>query len=372
MNVPLALPDITDLEREAVNDVMRTDRLSMGPRLAGFERAACDFVGCRFACGVSSGTAALHIGMIANGISEGAEVITSSFSFIASANCALYVGARPVFADIDAETWNIDPDAVEAVVTGNTKAIVPVHVFGQPCRMDRIMQIAAKHGLAVVEDACEAIGASYDGTAAGTFGDCGTFAFYPNKQITTGEGGMLVTDDEQVDRVARSLRNQGRNEQAKWLTHERLGYNYRLTEMQAALGEVQMKRANEIIQNRSKVMRWYTERLTDVDELVMQAVDPKAKVSPFVFVVRLVDEFSQEQRDRLIELLGEAGIGASAYFAPIHLQEFYRKELGWREGQLPVTERIGARTLAIPFYPTISEDQVDYVCQSLGKLIGRL
>jgi len=249
MKVPLARPDITQLEIDAVNAVLHTDRLSMGPMQDAFEQAVRDFIGSKFALALSSGTAALHLAMIANNIGPGDEVITTSFSFIASANCALYVAATPVFVEIDPHTWNIDPEAIEAAITPNTKAIVPVHVFGQPCRMDRIIQIAKKHNLALIEDACEAIGAEYKNQKIGTFGNCATFAFYPNKQITTGEGGMLITDDPQAYQLAKSLRNQGRAQNTAWLQHDRLGYNYRMSELQAALGRAQMKRIHEIIEN---------------------------------------------------------------------------------------------------------------------------
>jgi perosamine synthetase len=368
----LALPDITEKEIQAVCDVLRTNRLSLGPKQIEFEQAICDYIGCKFACAVSSGTAALHMAMIINNIGPGDEVITSSFSFIASANVILYVGAKPVFADIDPGTWNIDPDALEAAVTARTKAIVPVHVFGQPCRMDRVMQIAKKHHLAVIEDSCEALGASFDGRKVGTIGQCGTFAFYPNKQITTGEGGMFITDDPESAAVAQSLRNQGRGQMGGWLAHERLGYNYRLTEMQAAIGTVQMQRIGEILNKRTQAANRYIDRLKDYDKLILQEIEPDVDMSWFVFVVRLVDDFSQEHRDRLINQLTEHGIGSSAYFTPIHLQTFYQQQHNGRPGQLPVTEKVGARSLAIPFHSHLTEDQIDYVCQTLKRLVNTM
>jgi len=367
--IPLSLPDITDLEIQAVVDVLRTNRLSLGPRQVAFEEAIRDFVGARYACALSSGTAALHLALLAAGVGPGDEVITSSFSFIASANCAMYVGAKPVFADIDPATWNIDPDALEAAITPKTKAVIPVHVFGQPCRMDRIMAAAKKHSLAVVEDSCEAIGAAFGGRKAGTIGQSGTFAFYPNKQITTGEGGMLVTDDEKVASLARSLRNQGRAEKATWLAHERLGYNYRMCELQAALGEAQMKRISDILAKRARAAGWYTQRLAGFEKLRLQKIEPDVTMSWFVFVIRLADEFSQEHRDRLIAGLGQQGIGCNAYFTPIHLQTFYREQLGCRPGQLPVTEKVGERSLAIPFFSNISEGQVDRVCGAIRRIV---
>lgn len=371
-NIPLALPDITNQERQAVMDVLQTDRLSLGPQQEVFEQAICDFVGCKYACAVSSGTAALHLAMIVNGIGVRDEVITSSFSFIASANCAVYVGAKPVFVEVDADTWNIDAEAIESAITERTKAILPVHVFGQPAAMGAIMDIAEKHGLTVIEDSCEAIGACYEGRKAGTFGTCGAFAFYPNKQITTGEGGMLVTDNEEHARLARSLRNQGRAEQAAWLAHERLGYNYRMNELQAALGAAQMRRIDEILARRHRVAEWYMQRLQGYDKLILQKIAPNVTMSWFVFVVRLCDRFAQDDRDRLITQLHENGIGASAYFTPIHLQKFYRDTFDCREGQLPITEQLSQRTLAIPFYSQLTESQVDCVCDRLQSLIDAL
>jgi len=372
MDIPLALPDITEREIELVNEVLRSDRLSLGPRQVEFERAVCRFIGCRHACAVSSGTAALHLAMIGHDIGPGDEVITSSFSFIASANCVLYVGARVVFAEIDPDTWNLDPDAVEAAITPRTKAIIPVHIFGQPCPMDRIMEIAEKHHLPVIEDSCEAIGASFEGRKVGTIGRCGTFAFYPNKQITTGEGGMLITDDADLDALARSLRNQGRAAKSTWLAHERLGYNYRMSELHAALGVAQMERIDEIIHNRERVAKLYIDRLGGYENVVLQRIEPNIKMSWFVFVVRLADEFSRDHRDRLIRRLGEHGIGSSAYFTPIHLQRFYRAELNCRPEQLPITEKIGERTFALPFHTKMPETHVDRVCETVKKLIETL
>lgn len=372
MKISLARPDISDREIALVNDVLGTDRLSLGPRQVEFENALAGAIGCRHACAVSSGTAALHLALIACGIGAGAEVITSSFSFVASANCALYVGAKPVFAEIDPDTWNLDPDAVEAAVTPNTKAIIPVHVFGQPCHMGRISQIAERHNLVIIEDSCEALGAAVDGRNVGTIGRCGTFAFYPNKQITTGEGGMLVTDDADVARVVRSLRNQGRGETTAWLAHERLGYNYRMSELQAALGIAQVERLDELLDKRRQVAEAYIERLADCDQLVLQKIESNVTMSWFVFVIRLTDDFSQPQRDLLIAQLRQAGIGASPYFTPIHLQPFYQSDLGCRPGQLPITERIGERSLAIPFHTKLTDPQVDHVCKTLKDLINHL
>jgi len=372
MNIPLAQPDIGEREIEAVVAALRSSRLSLGSRQKEFEAGLARFVGAQYGCAVSSGTAGLHLALVALGIGSGAEVITSSFSFVASANCALYTGAKPVFADIDPETWNLDPAAVEAAIGPRTRAIIPVHVFGQPCRMDRITAAAENRGLAVVEDSCEALGSALAGRPAGTMGRCGVFAFYPNKQITTGEGGMIVTNDAELDAACRSLRNQGRPEMGAWLEHQRLGYNYRMTEMQAAMGVVQVARAKELIRLRSRVAEWYIERLTGRDGIVLQRIDSDVRMSWFVFVVRLSDDYAPGARDQVIAKLAERGVASSAYFAPIHLQKFYRDEFDYRPGMLPVTERIGARSFALPFFPRMTAGQVDYVCEALGEVLASL
>jgi perosamine synthetase len=372
MNIPLASQDISELEIKVVNEILRSDRLSLGPRIVEFEKAVCDYVGCKFAAGMNSGTSVLHIALLAAGIGPGDEVITPSFSFISTANVILYVGAKPVFVDIDPDTWQIDPAAIEAAITPKTKAIIPVHVFGQPAQMKQILDIAKRHHLIVIEDSCEAIGAKLDGRKVGTFGLCGAFAFYPNKQITTGEGGMLVTNDPDMARLARSLRNQGRGEGASWLCHERLGYNFRMSEINAGLGWAQMQRLDSFIEKRALVAKWYTDRLKDEKRLILQKIAPNVSMSWFVYVVRLTDEYTAQQKAKLLKLLTENGIGCNAYFAPIHLQKFYQEQHGHREGELPVTEHVGARSFAIPFSTKITEDQTDIVCDTLKKLIGQL
>ena len=372
MNIPLASQDISELEIKVVNEILRSDRLSIGPRIEAFEKSVCEYVGCRYAVGMSSGTAALHVAMIAAGIGPGDEVITSSFSFISSSNVILYVGAKPVFVDIDPDTWEINPAAIEAAITPKTRAIIPVHVFGQPAQMKPILEIAKRHYLAVIEDSCEAIGAKLDGTKVGTFGLCGAFAFYPNKQITTGEGGMLVTNDPEMAKLARSLRNQGRGEGATWLCHERLGYNYRMSEINAGLGWAQMQRLDSFIEKRALVAQWYTDRLKDDKRLVLQKIASNVSMSWFVYVVRLSDEFTADQKARVLKLLPEHGVGCNAYFAPIHLQKFYQEKLGHHKGELPITEHVGARSFAIPFSTKMDESQADYVCKTLKTVISQL
>jgi perosamine synthetase len=318
---------------------------------------------------VSSGTAALHLLIHARGIRAGDEVITTPFSFIASANCVLMESAKPVFVDIDPETWNIDAAGIEAAVTPRTRAIIPVDVFGQPADMEAIMGIADKRGLFVMEDSCEALGSAYRGRPAGSLGHAGVFGFYPNKQLTTGEGGMIVTDDESLADLCRSLRNQGRDGGGGWLAHVRLGYNFRLSDVNCALGLAQLGRIKEIIAARERVYAWYVERLTDEPRLVMQVVRGDVKVSWFVFVVRLADEFAPGARDRILMGLTERGIGCSNYFAPIHLQPFYVERFGFVAGDFPECERVASRTIALPFHHELREGDVDYVCKTLRGLL---
>ncbi len=372
--IPMSQPDITSAERAAVLDVLSGTTLALGPRLDRFERALADYVGARHGIGVSSGTAGLHLCMIAAGVGEGDVVLTTPFSFVASANCILYERARPVFVDIDPETLAIDATALDAAARRlaarkqPVKAILPVHVFGHPADMDPIREIACRHHLAVVEDACEAIGAAYKGRAVGTLGDAAVFAFYPNKQMTTGEGGMIVTDDAAWDALFRSLRNQGRDVFDGWLQHSRLGWNYRLDEMSAALGLVQMERLDEILLNRARVATAYTQRLRRLEHVSPPTVAPwVTRMSWFVYVVRLA---SWLDRDGVIRALAERGVPARAYFPPIHLQPFYRERFGWKPGDFPVSESMGQRCLALPFFGAMTDLQIDTVCGALGEVLA--
>jgi len=374
MRIPMCEPDITAAERAAVLEVLDTTTLSIGPKLELFERRLAGYVGAPHAVGVSSGTAGLHLAMLAAGVGEGDLVLTTPFSFVASANCVLYVGARPVFVDIDPETLTIDPEALTRAADqlargheGRLKAIIPVHVFGQPADMDPILAVARRHGLAVIEDACEAIGATYKGRAAGTLADAGVFAFYPNKTMTTGEGGMLVTPNGEWDGLFRSLRNQGRDVFDGWLAHSRLGYNYRLDELSAALGAVQMERLDELVAKRARVAGWYDERLSHVEGVTTPRLAPwTTRMSWFVYVVRLAP---CGVRDRAIGELERRGIPARPYFPPIHLQPFYRAEFGFRRGDFPESEAAGETCLALPFSSVMREEQVDRVCAALSEIL---
>lgn len=370
--IGLSGPDITQQEIDAVASVLRSGRLSIGPQIEAFERAVCERVGATCAVGFNSGTSALHCGLIAAGIGPGDEIITTPFSFIASSNCILMVGATPVFVDIDPDTWNIDPHKVADRITDKTRGIIAVDVFGQPARLDILRPLADKHNLLLVEDSCEALGAALAGQSAGTMGDFGAFGFYPNKQITTGEGGMLITNNADIASTVRALRNQGRSQMAGWLDHDMLGYNFRLSEINAAVGVVQMQRLDEILGKRAQVATWYLDRLQDDPRFICQKIDDDVTMSWFVFTPRLSDDYTEQQRNNLIAQLREQGVGCSNYFAPIHLQGFYRQQLGTKLGDFPICERVAGRTIALPFHNGLTEDHVDRVCRILTATVERI
>lgn len=370
MKIPLAQPDLTWLERKAVLDVLESTFLSLGPKVPEFERAMAQYIGVKHAIAVNSGTSGLHLLVRALGVGRNDEVITTPFSFISSANCVLMESARPVFVDIDPETYNIDPAQVEAAITPRTKAILGVDVFGRCAEWDRIEEIARQRELAVIEDSCEAIGAEAFGKMAGSFGDAGCLAFYPNKQITTGEGGMILTDRDDVAALCRSMRNQGRDEGQGWLEHARLGFNYRLSDIHGALGLAQLSRIEELLAKRAAVADLYRERLGHLDTLVLPAAPRQGRLSWFVYVVRLADRFTRADRDRILLALRDNGIGCNKYFAPIHLQPFYVELFSFKPGDFPVTEHICERTIALPFFTTITPDQVAQVADCLMQAIG--
>ena len=371
--IPLSSPDVSAEDRQLVMDVLTGPTLSLGPMLPAFETALAKAAGTQFAVAVNSGTSALHLCVKAAGLGAGDEVITSPFSFVASANCLLFERAKPRFVDIDINSYNIDSKLVSGAINPRTRGILPVHVFGRPCDMKEINSLAERRGLVVIEDACEAIGAKIDGKLAGSFGQSACFAFYPNKQITTGEGGALVTDDERVARLARSLRNQGRGDGGAWLQHERLGYNYRLSDINCALGLGQLSRLQSILTMREKVAQEYTERLARLPEVITPAPAASGtEHSWFVYVVRLQDEFSRADRDQVLALLRADGVGCNNYFSPIHLQEFYQSEYGYRRGDFPVTEQVADRTIALPFFNHLSSSQIETVVGSLTRAIGKI
>lgn len=368
--IPLSQPDITSVEIDAVTEVMHSNTLSIGPKIEAFERACATIAGRRHGIGVNSGTSGLHLALLAAGVKPDDEVITTPFSFVASANCILYVGAKPVFVDIDSQTLNIDIDKVEAAITPRTKAIVAVEVFGHPGGMIELEQLAQRHELVLIEDACEGFGGRIGDRPLGSFGRASVFAFYPNKQITTGEGGMIVTDDDVLAETCRALRNQGREGMA-WLAHQRLGYNYRMSELNAALGLAQVSRLEEILEKRRRVAHQYMDCLMTNRYLILPTLGNDHLMSWFVFVVRLNDLFAPGDRDQIMAQLRLEGIGCNNYFPPIHLQPYMREQFGFKPGDFPVCEFVSARTLALPFFANMTEAQVLRVCKTLERVLER-
>ncbi len=369
-SIPLSSPDITHKEVEIINKVLATPFLSIGPEIKNFEKKMAGYIGTKYAIAVNSGTSGLHLCIKSLGIKDGDEVITTPFSFIASANSILFERAKPIFVDIDEKTLNMDASKIEEKITAKTKAILAVHIFGQPCQMDKIMEIAQKHNLAVIEDTCEAIGAEYKGRKVGSFGNVGVFSFYPNKPLTTSEGGMIVTNDENIAKLCRSMRNQGRDEDSDELCHKRLGYNYRMVEMSAALGVVQMERVNEILSKRQKVAELYNERLRKIEGIKIPYIALGNKISWFVYVVKLDEKrFSRQDRDKILKKLKEKGIDCKAYFPPIHLEPFYADMFGYKKGSFPITERVSDLVIALPFYNNLTERQIDYICENFRTII---
>lgn len=350
--------------------VLETPYLSLGKEYQEFEKMVADFVGVKYAVAVNSGTSALHLIVRALGIKNGDEVITTPFSFVASANCILYEGARPVFVDIKSDTFNIDPELIEGLITKKTKAILAVDIFSHPADWDVLKKIAKKHKLFLIEDSAESLGSTYKGKKCGSFGDAAAFAFYPNKQITTGEGGMVLTNNKTIAELCQSMANQGRKvKNGKWLEHVRLGYNYRLDEISAALGVAQLKRIREILAKRKKVADLYNKKLKNIKNLQIPYQSPESVLSWFVYVVKLSERYAGKKRDAIIKAMEKRGIKCSNYFQPIHLQPFYRNEFGYKSGMFPVAENISARTLALPFFSDLKEQEIDAVVESLRQVI---
>jgi perosamine synthetase len=362
--IPLARPVLGEAEEHAVIEVLRSGQLSLGPRLGEFERAFAGRVGAPLACAVSSGTAGLHLALRAVGIGPGEEVVTSPFSFVASANAVLYEGARPVFADIDPVTLNLDPQAAAAAVTERTKALLPVHIFGYPADLPAFEALAARHGLGIVEDACEALGARHaDGPAVGGRGHPAVFGFYANKQLTTGEGGMITLAEAALKERIDSERNQGRAPDMGWLDHDRLGFNYRLSDIACALGLAQLARLEEMLSARARVAERYREALAGIEDLQLPCPDAGGDVRGwFVFVVQLPRGVD---REAVIRELAQRAIQSKPYLPAIHLMSFYRERFGHRPGEFPVCEEVAERSLALPFFPGMCEEEVQRVALSL-------
>jgi len=365
--VPLSGPYLDARDEELVLEVMRSGRLSLGPTIDRFEEALAEKVGAPYAAAVSSGTAGLHLLCVAAGIGPGDEVITSPYSFAASANCFVYEGGVPVFADIDPRTLNLDPAGVEAAVTPRTKAIVGVDIYGYPCELDELRAIAAKHGLAFIQDSCEALGAEYKGAPLGSHGSSAVFAFYPNKQITTGEGGIVTTHSEQEWRLLRSLRNQGRGDSGGWLEHVRLGFNYRIDDIRAALGLGQVEKLDTILARRDAVAKRYAALLSGIDGVELPcADDDDHRRSWFVYVVLLPDN---EARERVIAHFEREGVGYNRYLPSIHLQPYMRERYGFAEGLCPVSEDASSRSLALPFFTNLEGSAQARVAEALAAAL---
>jgi perosamine synthetase len=361
--IPLARPILGEEEERAVIEVLRSKHLSLGPRVPAFEAAFAARVGASFASAVSSGTAALHLALRASGVTEGDEVITSPFSFVASANAVVYERARPVFVDIDPRTLNLDVDAAASAMTSRTSAFLPVHIFGYPADVPAL----ERHGLPIVEDACEALGAVHaDGVCVGGRGHPAAFGFYANKQLTTGEGGMLTMGSESMKAVVDSERNQGRAPDMGWLDHDRLGFNYRLTDLACALGLVQLERLDGMLASRARVASWYRSALSGFEGLELPCEDDGDVRGWFVFVVQLPRGVD---RDETIRALGSRGIQSKPYLPAIHLMSYYRETFGHREGEFPVCEDVAARSVALPFFPEMTEGQVAEVAESLDAVL---
>ena len=363
--IPLARPVIGDRERELVDGVLRSRQLSLGPTVTQFERMWADRLGVKHAVACSSGTAGLHCCLHALGIGPGDEVITSSFSFVASANVILYTGATPVFADVDPLTFNMDPAAVEAAITPRTKAILIVDIFGYPAEVPALVEIAERHGLGIVEDACQSIDGDYNGKKLGTFGHPAVYGFYANKQLTTAEGGVILTDSDSLYTELKSLTNQGRSDDGAWLVHSRLGFNYRLSDVHAAIGIAQIERLDWMQDARARIAGLYQERMAAIDGVTPMYEGPQRR-SWFVYAPRLDADLD---RDRIIGRLEAEGVSAKPYLPCIHLQPYYREAHGHAPGELPITEEISASTIALPFFCEMTDEQVDRVCQAMDRAI---
>jgi perosamine synthetase len=388
MKIPLSRPDIGELEVEYVAKALRSGSLSLGPKVPEFEERFAEYVGASYAIAVNSGTSALHLCVKALGIGAEDEAVTTSFSFVASTNCLLYEGALPVFADIDPDTLNIDPGKIREVIKSEyvwerargklfhresgraLKAILPVHVFGLPCDMAAILEIADEFNLYVLEDACEALGSRYRGKQVGTFGDAAVFGFYPNKQMTTAEGGMIVTNDEQIAKSCRSLRNQGRDGEVGWLCHVALGYNYRLSDLHCALGLAQLERIEELISSRERVAREYSQALSKLPGITLPRQSSDHSRSWFVYVIQITGPSPAARRDRLMAGLRARDISCQNYFPPIHRQPHFQELMLSRTPSLPQTEVAAEQCLALPFFPAMTSQQIGEVGAALRELLS--
>ena len=370
--LPLSRPDTGELERQYIMDVLDSDRLAMGPRLGVFEAHMAQRCQTRHAIAVRSGTAALHLIVAGLGLGDADEVLTTPFSFVASSNVLLYQGARPRFADISPTTYNLDPERAEAALTPATRALLAVDIFGLAADWTALTQIARARNLLLIDDACHAMGADVAGRRIGQWGEAAAFGFYPNKQITTAEGGCITTDSDELAAVCRSLRNQGRAEDSR-MEHIRLGYNYRMSELSAALGCAQLERLPALLERRAEVAAWYQTALAPLQQDVVLPFEPAdATRSWFVYVIRLTNQYAPQARDVLMTHLQKQGIGCAPYFPSIHLQPYYRRRFGFKQGDFPICEAVSARTLALPFYTTLTQDDIAYVARTVQETLPLL
>jgi perosamine synthetase len=366
--VPLSRPYLDERAEELVLEVLRSGRLSLGPAIDRFEELFAERTGAPYAAAVSSGTAGLHLLCHIAGVADADEVITSPISFVSTANCFIFEGGRPVFADVDPQTLNLDPAAVEAAITDRTKGIVAVDMFGYPCELDELRAIAERHGLFLIDDSCEALGAEYKGAPIGSHGVSGAFGFYPNKQITTGEGGVVTTHSEEEYELLKSLRNQGRSYENRWFHHVRLGFNYRFTDLQAAVGIAQLEQLDRILGLRSEAAARYGELLRGVDGVEPpHPDDAEHRRSWFVYVVKLARGID---RDGVLEQLASEGIEAGHYVPCVHLQPYMRERYGFTEGTCPVAEDAASRTLALPFFTGIDPEDQERVVEALREAVS--
>jgi perosamine synthetase len=372
MQVPLSSPDIDEKDIQGVINVLKSRFLSIGPKIVEFEEKMAEYMGRKYTVAVNSGTSALHLMVRSLGLGEGDLVITTPFSFIASSNCLLFERAIPIFVDIEPDTLNLDPEKVESKIRSmkkqeisKLKALLVVDVFSHPARWDRFKELADKYSLRLIEDSAEALGSEYKGKKAGNLGEVGVFAFYPNKQISTGEGGIIITDDEKIAQLCQSMRSQGRGVSGEWLSHIRVGYNYRMDELAASLGCSQLDRLEEIINKRNRVAQQYNQKLEEIEEVEIPYIaDYVTRLSWFVYVIRLKNGIN---RDQVMQYLNQEGVQCKPYFTPIHLQPFYGKMFGYKEGDFPVTEDVARRTIALPFFNHLKEEQIDYVVKKLKE-----
>jgi len=370
--INLSRPDITQAEIDAVCEVLISTNLSLGPKLDEFEKALADYIGRKRGVAVNSGTSGLFLCMKALGIGPGDEVITTPFTFIASATPIMMAGAKPVFVDIDPVSLNIDPAKIEQNISEKTKAILPVVIFGNPDGLDEVCRIAQRHNLPVIEDSCEGLGSTLAGKKIGGFGTMSVFGFYPNKQITTGEGGMILTDDDNLADACTSLRNQGRSRMGGWLAHERLGYNFRLSDINCALGIAQLNRVEEFVEKRRHVAKLYQQLLAHDNRLILPQEPPDCRMAWFVFVIRLKEKFTLSSRDKILNDMRQRGIQVSNYFPPVHLQPFMVEKFGFKKGDFPITDSVCKSTIALPFHNNLSPQEAETVCKELVNCLDKI